>query len=61
MKRAVFEWEIQGTLEIEVPRGTTEEQAEKMGRGQLAKIAGRLSTDIQYCRLTDLEKDNGGF
>ena len=57
MKRAVVEFQIEASLEIEVPVGSTEMQIEKLAREAVQKEAGPLSSDITGWNVTDIEAD----
>lgn len=61
MKRAVVEWQIEGSLEIEVPVGSTESQIDKLARKAVQKEVGPLSNDITRCDVVAIERDEGGF
>ena len=61
MKRAVGEFRIEGTEEIEVPKGATEEQIERLFLEEVKKHAGEYVADIIFVRVTHIEHDNGGF
>lgn len=61
MKRAVVEFQIEASLEIKVPVGSTEEQIERLARKAVQKEAGPLSSDITRWNVTAVEDDNGGF
>ena len=61
MKRAVVQWQIEGSLEIEVPVGSTESQINKLARAAVQEEAGPLSSDITRCDVVDIEPDHGGF
>ena len=61
MKRAVVEWQIEGSLEIEVPVGSTDAQIAKLARKAVRKEAGPLSSDITRCDVVAVENDGGGF
>lgn len=61
MKRATVEFQIEASIEIEVPVGSTEKQIEKLARAATQKEAGPLSSDITGWEVTAVENDNGGF
>lgn len=61
MKRAIVEFQIEGSLEFEVPAGSTEKQIEKLAREAVQKEAGPLSVDITGWNVTAVEDDNGDF
>lgn len=61
MKRAVVEFQIEASLEIEVPVGSSEKEVEKLARAAVQKEAGALSSDITGWEVTAVEDDNGGF
>lgn len=60
-KRATVEWQIEGSIEIEVPVGSSERSIDKMAMAEVRKLAGPLSVDITDVRVTAIEDDNGGF
>jgi len=60
-KRAVGEYQIEGTVEIEVPKGWSDNQIERQMRREVQKHAGAYSADITFVRVTAIENNNGGF
>lgn len=60
MKRAVVEFQIEGSIEIEIPEGSSESSIDKIARAEVRKLAGPLSVDITEVRVTEID-DNGGF
>ncbi|SOC26147.1 hypothetical protein [Thalassospira xiamenensis] len=58
MKRAVVEWQIEGSLEIEVPVGSTEVQISKLARKAVEKEVGPLSNDITRWDVVEVKGDD---
>lgn len=61
MKRATVEFQIEASIEVDVPVGSTEKQIEKLARAAVQKEAGPLSSDITGWKVTAVQNDNGGF
>lgn len=61
MKRAIVQWQIEGSMEIEVPVGSTKKQIDSLARATVETQAGPLSVNITRCEVVDIEHDNGGF
>ena len=61
MKRATVEWRAEGSIEFEVPVGSTDKQIEKLAKEAIRKETGLSLNDVVDWDVTEVEHDNGGF